>query len=411
MSKDIFQKILKRIDTYEKDIIDLQRLLTSIPALSPVNGGEGEKKKADAIKKYIEKMGFSEILEFKAPDSSAPCGYRPNMIAKFKGKSDKKTIWIMSHMDVVPPGDLNLWNSDPYEIKLEGNKIYGRGTEDNQQGIVSSIFALKALKDENILPEYDVGLVFVADEETGSEFGLSYVLDKYEGFRPEDYIIVPDYGSVNGSLIEIAEKSILWLQFTTLGKQCHASTPSLGINSFRAASHLVVALEELYEIYFDIDPLFVPPVSTFEPTKKEANVPNINTIPGKDVFCLDCRIMPSYNLDEVLNTVRKICNKIEEKFKVEIKIEPVQKEQAAPPTASDAPVVKALGDSIKSVMGVEPACTGIGGGTVAALFRKKGYSVAVWSRFDGMAHQPNEYCFMDNIKSDAGVFAHLMLQE
>jgi len=51
--------------------------------------------------------------------------------------------------------------------------------------------------------------------------------------------------------------------------------------------------------------------ATFEPTKKEANVGNINTIPGEDVFCMDCRVLPEYDLKDVLAAIREIVRKIE----------------------------------------------------------------------------------------------------
>jgi succinyl-diaminopimelate desuccinylase len=54
---------------------------------------------------------------------------------------------------------------------------------------------------------------------------------------------------------------------------------------------------------------------------------------------------------------------------------------------------------------------GIGGGTVAALFRRSGFEAACWSRIDETAHQPNEYCIIDNMVGDAKVFAHIFLQE
>jgi len=50
-------------------------------------------------------------------------------------------------------------------------------------------------------------------------------------------------------MIEVAEKSILWLKFKTLGKQTHGSTPQKGINSFKAASFLITELQKLYRFY------------------------------------------------------------------------------------------------------------------------------------------------------------------
>ena len=54
---------------------------------------------------------------------------------------------------------------------------------------------------------------------------------------------------------------------------------------------------------------------------------------------------------------------------------------------------------------------GIGGGTVAALFRRAGIRGGLLVALDETAHQPNEYCIIDNMVGDAKVFAHIMLQD
>jgi len=406
-----FKKIFQRIDSYRDDMINLQVKLASIPAIAPASGGEGEAKKAKFLDKFLEENKFVDIEVIKAPDLDAPSGYRPNILAYSRGKSSAKTIWIMSHTDVVPPGELSLWRGDPFRPWVEAGKIYGRGVEDNQQDMVASIFAVRAFQAEGIKPNYDIGLALVADEETGSDKGIAYVLRHSKAFRRKDLIIVPDAGNEDGTMIEIAEKSILWLKFKTLGKQAHGSMPEKGINSFKAASFLVTELNKLYEIFPHKDPVFDPPISTFEPTKKEANVPNINTIPGEDVFYMDSRILPSYKVEEVQAKIKDIVAKIEAQFKVKITIEEQQKAPAAPPTSAHAPVVMALEKAIGMVYGKAGKAMGIGGGTVAALFRRAGFDAACWSRLDETAHQPNEYCIIDNMVGDAKVFAHIFLQE
>jgi succinyl-diaminopimelate desuccinylase len=411
MDGALFDKVAARIDGYRNEMIRLETELTAIPALSPENEGEGELKKSQYIQKALEGLKADDTLEMNAPDDRVPCGYRPNLAVRFKGKSSDKTIWVMSHLDIVPPGELKLWNSDPYKVKVEGNKIYGRGVEDNQQGLVSSIFAIKALKDEGIQPEYDVGLAIMADEETGSKYGIQYVLQNHKDvFGPQDLIVVPDAGNPEGTMIEVAEKSILWLRFETKGKQCHGSTPEKGINAFRAASQLVVRLNDLYSIFDANDPLFDPPISTFEPTKKEANVPNVNTIPGDDVFYFDSRILPQYTVDEIEAKIQEMVDRVQKEFGVTISMSSPQRESAAPPTPTDAPVVASLQMAIKDVYGREGKPMGIGGGTVAAYFRHAGFNAAVWSTLDELAHQPNEYCVIDNLIGDTKVFAHMFLQ-
>jgi succinyl-diaminopimelate desuccinylase len=405
------ERITDRIDSYRDEMIDMQIQLCSFPAISPASGGEGEIKKAEFLLEFINTNGFGDVSVIKAPDLEAPVGYRPNILALYKGKSSAKTIWIMTHMDVVPPGELELWNGNPFKAWVEGGKIYGRGVEDNQQDMVASLYALRAFSAEGIIPEYDVGIALVADEETGSEKGIDYVLKKSNPFRKQDLIIVPDAGNRDGTMIEVAEKGILWLKFKTLGVQAHGSTPDKGVNSFRAASFLVTELNDLYEIYPDQDPLFDPPISTFEPTKKESNVPNINTIPGEDIFYMDSRILPKIALDEVKKKIREMAARVEKKFQVAITVEDVQVAPAAPPTSPEAPVVHALQKAIKAIYKAEGKPIGIGGGTVAALFRRANFDAACWSKVEETAHQPNEYCVIDNMMGDAKVFAHIFLQE
>jgi succinyl-diaminopimelate desuccinylase len=347
-----------------------------------------------------------------APDGRVTAGIRPNLIARIPGRNPDRTVWVMTHTDIVPPGEMKLWERDPYEGYVRDGKVYGRGTEDNQQDLVASLFAAKAFLDEGIVPESSIAVLLAADEETGSGYGLDYVLEtNRHWFRRSDLIVVPDAGNEEGSMIEVAEKSVLWLRIRTSGKQCHASRPALGRNAFRAASHLVVRLDELGVNYHARDPLYEPPESTFEPTKKDANVPNVNTIPGEDVFYLDCRILPVYPVDRVLETIRGMADDIEKKFDVRIDLVPVQKSDAPAPTAHDAPVVLALEEAVRDVYGVQARPRGVGGGTVAAVFRKYDYPAAVWSRYCHMAHQPNEYCLIANMVGNAKVYAHLFLQK
>ncbi len=229
-------------------------------------------------------------------------------------------------------------------------------------------------------------------------------------FRKNDLIIVPDAGEPDSRMIEVAEKSIIWFQFKTEGVQCHASTPEQGVNAFKAGAYLVTQLEQLYVKFNARDEVFNPPISTFEPTKKEANVPNVNTIPGEDIFYLDCRLLPEYSVKELFDVVQEICEKVEKKFSVKIIMSTSQVNEAAPPTPNDAEVVKKLQAAIRDVYGVEAKPMGIGGGTVAAVFRRYGLNAAVWSTLDDVCHQPNEYCVISSMVNDAKVFAHVCLQ-
>ena len=116
------------------------------------------------------------------------------------------------------------------------------------------------------------------------------------------------------------------------------------------------------------------------------------------------RILPDYNIGEVLGTIRQMADDIENSFNVKIEISTEQMEQAAPATEVTAPIVKLLTTAVKQVYGVDAEPRGMGGGTVAAVFRRHNYPAAVWVTVDDLAHQPNEYCRIGNMINDAKVF-------
>ena len=107
----------------------------------------------------------------------------------------------------------------------------------------------------------------------------------------------------------------------------------------------------------------------------------------------------------------RLKKEIESKFRVKVEIEPVQLEPATEPTPADAPVVLSLQRAITALRAKDARPMGIGGGTVASYFRKRGYFAAVWGTMDESGHQPNEFCKISNMIEDSKVFAHVFLQD
>ncbi|MDR3284525.1 MAG: M20 family metallo-hydrolase [Treponema sp.] len=402
MSGD-FDTLEKWIDCAVPQMAELQKLLTSHKAIAPESGGDGELEKCLALESWLKSRGITALERLDAPDSRVSGGVRPNLLATIPGK-EKTALWVMAHLDVVPEGELSLWTGDPWTVREKDGKLIGRGVEDNQQGLVSAVFAALAFLKTGIVPEHTIKLLFVADEEVGSEYGVKYLLSHHDLFHTEDLIIVPDGGDPTGETIETAEKNLLWLKITVTGKQSHGSRPDLGNNAHLAGAALALSLNNMERFFVNRDELFDPPYSTFQPTKKETNVPNINTIPGEDVFYMDCRILPCYPLSEIWKEIQNRVMAIEEKYNVKAALSEAQASES-PATPVTSPVVAALKEAIKKVYAVNAQPVGIGGGTVAAPLRRLGFNAAVWSRLDGCAHQPDEFCRLENLAGDAKVFA------
>lgn len=403
----------RTLEASRAEMIALQTLLSSIPAIAPESGGDGESLKCAALEKWLLDAGFAreQLAHFDAPDKRVSSGLRPNLVLTVPGKDDSGAVWVMAHLDVVPPGDLGLWKSDPFSVQYDeaADKLTGRGVEDNQQGLTAGVFAALALLRNGVTPERTVKLLFMADEEFGSEYGIKFLLRNHRQiFGKDDLILIPDGGDAHGETIEVAEKNILWLRLHTTGRQSHGSMPDKGKNAHLAACDLALRLNDLENFFGERDDLFSPSRSTFQPTKKEANVETVNIIPGDDVLYMDCRILPRYSLDEVRGEVARRVREVESKYGVTVEVSEMQAQQS-PATPVTSPVVTRLAEAIKAAHGIEARPIGIGGGTVGAELRNFGYNAAIWSTIDEVCHQPNEYCYVRNIIADAVTLCALFI--
>ncbi|WP_299395942.1 M20 family metallo-hydrolase [uncultured Desulfovibrio sp.] len=390
-------------------VVVLQQALTACRALGPENGGQGEEDKTLFIAAQLQAAGVTDLRRLDAPDPRVSCGHRPNLVARIPGRSPR-TLWLFAHTDVVPSGPAEEWLSDPWQVRRDGDLLYGRGVEDNQQGLVSMLLLAEALHITGLTPDLTLGLVFMADEETGNDYGLAHILAAApELFRHDDLFIVPDSGSPSGADIEVAEKSIAQFRVRTRGLQGHASTPHKARNALTAAAAAVTSLSELGRDFPQEDPLFDPPCSTFAPTRHDGNGPGVNIIPGEDVFYLDCRLLPGIDPDAVLTAARRRVDIVARHHGVDIDVELIHLQKASA-SAPNCPAAQALAAAVQEIYGVEARPVGIGGGTVAALLRQAGLPAVVWSCIRNTCHQHNEYSSISATIRDAQVFAHVLMQ-
>jgi succinyl-diaminopimelate desuccinylase len=383
---------------YEGEMTRTLLKMIPIRAISPESGGEGESKRADFLEKILRGWGLKpKRYEYK--DKSGV--KRPNLVVKYGNK--KRTLWVMAHIDTVSEGDRSLWKTDPFEGILKDGRVYGRGSQDNGQGVVASMYALKALLGGRL--KYNFGLVLAADEELGSSYGCRKLVK--EGiFRKGDMFLVPDAGNPLGDAIEIAEKGRLVLKVTVIGKQAHAASPDDGINALReAARYMLEADAYLHGKYPKKTRLFPRLGSTFEMTKHEKNVDSINIIPGREVYYMDCRVIPEYDLTGIVNELRRLGKKCAARIRIDVE----NREAAAPAERPDSEVVLLLSKEIRKVLHRKARLVGIGGGTMAAIVRRAGFDAAVWTIEQNTAHQPNEYVPVEDFVNTARVLVRLFL--
>ena len=234
---DAANKIKSNLDKEE-----MLNFLFSLIETETVNPPGNEYLLHDIIIKCMKEIGAE--VEIISKDEK-----RPNYIGKIG--TGKPSVAILSHMDVVPPGE--GWTKHPFQPYEEDGKIYGRGALDNKGSLAASWAGVKALIKSGLKFKGTIYFCAVSDEEMGSDYGVEYLMEK--GFKP-DYAIVPDSGTIDEAII--GEKGAAWFDLESYGKQAHGSTPELGINSIIKVSKLIADFEK-FDFNLKYDNRFTPP--------------------------------------------------------------------------------------------------------------------------------------------------------
>ncbi len=396
--------ILDRIGNSQDDIVEMMSGMIAIPAISPETGGDGESARADYLIGFLK--GFDSVERIDVPDGTDPSVMRSNLLARKNGKR-KGTVWIVAHTDTVPVGDISKWDTDPFEAVVKDGSIYGRGTEDNGQSVLSSYIAVRDIVKEP-LEGMSIGIAWVADEEVASEYGTAELIRR-GCFSEDDVFLVPDWGTPAGKYVDVSEKGLIWLDFEITGNSAHASTPGKAVNALKVGALFMNDLLDVFsERFRGQDDLFDPPNSSFEPTRADPTVSNVNTIPGRWSFSVDCRVLPCYRLDDVLETAEVLAERYTKETGAQISVREMQRHEAGRASSTDSPLYRTLTESVKEMSGVTPMPIGVGGATCANFFRLMGCDAYVWETGGGTLHQPNEHVVIDEIIADAKVFATVL---
>ncbi|WP_394699083.1 ArgE/DapE family deacylase [uncultured Cohaesibacter sp.] len=160
------------------------------------------------------------------------------VVASLPTEGEGRSLILQGHIDVVPPGAPELWDQPPFEPKLEGSMLKGRGTNDMKVGVTSMVFALDALKELGLEPAAPVFVETVSEEEcTGN--GALATLER--GYRA-DACFIPE--SMEHKLVR-AELGSVWFRVRILGKPGHVLAFDPSANAITAAYDYVQDLLKL----------------------------------------------------------------------------------------------------------------------------------------------------------------------
>ena len=153
-----------------------------------------------------------------------------------------KSICFLGHTDVVPPGEIKKWNTDPFDPQIKNDILYGRGASDMKSSIVSFLFAVKEFVHEVPNHKLNLNVALTSDEEGVAEFGIRKVTEVLLNEKINfDYCIVGEPTSENkvGDMIKIGRRGSLSGNLTIIGKRGHVAYPNQAINPIHTSSKFI----------------------------------------------------------------------------------------------------------------------------------------------------------------------------
>lgn len=148
---------------------------------------------AEAVAALLHGAGLTDVQILRGEQDGKPGG--PAVVARRPAQEGKPTVLLYAHHDVQPPGDLDLWETEPFTATERNGRLYGRGAADDKAGIMVHVGALRAL-DEVLGAGPGVGITFFieGEEEAGSPTFRNF-LETHRDLLQADVIVVADSGN------------------------------------------------------------------------------------------------------------------------------------------------------------------------------------------------------------------------
>ncbi|TWT41059.1 Succinyl-diaminopimelate desuccinylase [Phycisphaerae bacterium RAS1] len=276
--------VLQDAKRREDAMVTLLRELVAIPGES---GGEGPV--IQRIRRELESCGwFDRVWTDPMGNLLAQLGAGPRLIA------------IDAHVDTVGIGDRAQWKHDPYQGKLEGGVVYGRGAGDQRGAVPAMIHAAGIIRGRKLLPE-DVTLLltFTVSEEDCDGLCWQYII-REDGIRPE-CVIVTD--STNCQILR-GQRGRMEIGVTVHGRSCHGSMPDKGDNAVYKIARVVQGIEQLNRRGLRKDRFLGN--GTITVSYIDCKTPSLCAVPDQAYIHLDRRLTTGETKASALREVRGV---------------------------------------------------------------------------------------------------------
>jgi succinyl-diaminopimelate desuccinylase len=411
-------RVMSAVDAAAAELVAFTSDLIRVPTVNPP--GDAYEECAHLVGDRL--AGFDFDVEYFAAvgrPEHTPTHPRINIIGLRRGRAPRPCLHLNGHLDVVPAGA--GWTVAPFGGMVRDGRIYGRGACDMKAGLAAAVYAAEAVRRAGIDLAGSIEISATVDEESGGFAGVAWLAREGRiSADRADYAIIPE--PLNVDRICIGHRGVYWFEITTRGRIGHGSMPFLGVN---AIEHMGVILDRMYHELGPVLASRTTGVPVVPAGARHATL-NINGIDG------------GQRVDGIQTPcVADVCRAVfDRRFLLEEGFEAAKAEIEA--LLARAAAERSIECELRDLMVVHPVRTPDGSPVISALERctrvvlgREAIHVASPGTYDhkhfdriagikhcvaygpgvlDLAHQPDEWCGIDDLVNATKVLALAILE-
>lgn len=399
---ELKNKLIAEVENRKDELIELCSSLIKIPSENPPGDST---EISNFITDYLKKFD----VDLKWHESNDKMY---NLVGSI-GEGNGKELIYCGHTDVVPAGDLDKWDFNPFSGEVKDGWLLGRGASDMKAGLGGIIFAFGLLKRLDIKLPGELKLAIVPDEETGGEYGVPWLLEN-ELISGDGCLIAEPSSSLNPT---IGQKGSFWFELEVFGEPGHGSlSPLAGKNAITDAVKAIEEVKSLFDMDIDIPEEVKPLIEVSKKYMREVekdrepfqeilekisvNIGTIqggtssNVIPDNCKVQIDCRLPFGITRQEVSEILHEKLDALGIKYT----ITPFGFKSHANYTPAEDPVCRSIVDNINFVTDKEAYGVMQWASSDARHFRNKNIPVLQYGpAFLPSIHGYNEKVLVEDI--------------
>jgi len=305
------------------------------------------------------------------------------------------TLCLLGHTDVVPPGPLEDWQSDPFEPRIDDGKLYGRGAADMKSSVAAMVTAAERYAAVHTPEDGRLAILLTSDEEGPGIHGVRRVMEVFgERGTRIDWCLVgePSCQTALGDTVKHGRRGSLTGRIRLRGQQGHVDYPTLAEN---ALHHLLRIVTPLVDHDWGPGDADFPP-SSFQISNLNAGTGADNVIPGVADVCFNIRYNPGLSREAIKQVVSTACESAG--FAPgDTRLELDWHHSGDPFITREGPLLDALEQSIQAVCGSRPDRSTAGGTSDGRFVAPAGAQVAEFGPLNASIHKVDEHVRVDDL--------------